>query len=142
EEVVMSRRFNKAQYAPDIIIENGIGQALLAASTTVPADATAGYAPGCIYYDTDATVGSQVWINEGTASSSVFRPVTAFGGGRGTVVAAGSTLTLTAATHRGKTIAWDTLTGSVVTLPAATGTGDLYRLVVTVLATSNSHIAK
>lgn len=54
-------------------------------------------------------------------------------------VAAGSTLTLTAATHGGKWIKLDTLTGSVVTLPAATGTGNVYRFYVSVLATSNSH---
>ncbi len=54
-------------------------------------------------------------------------------------VPAGSTLTLTKALHDGKTIAWDTATGSVVTLPAATGTGAKFRLAATVLATSNSH---
>lgn len=59
------------------------------------------------------------------------------GGGAGPV-AAGSTLTLTSE-HNGKTIALDTLTGSVVTLPAATGSGCKFRFVVSVLATSNSH---
>ena len=58
------------------------------------------------------------------------------------MVAAGSTLTVTKALHNGKTIALDTLTGSVCTLPAATGTGAVYRFLVTVLATSNSHIIK
>jgi len=57
-------------------------------------------------------------------------------------VAAGSTLTLTKATHGGKTIQLDTLTGSVVTLPAATGTGAKFKFYVSVLATSNSHIVK
>jgi len=59
-----------------------------------------------------------------------------------TNVAAGSTLTLTAATHAGRTINLDTAAGSTVTLPAATGSGDRYRFVVSVLATSNSHIVK
>lgn len=55
------------------------------------------------------------------------------------MVAAGATLTLTQATHAGKTIQLDTAAGSVVTLPAATGSGAKYEFVVTVLATSNSH---
>ena len=54
-------------------------------------------------------------------------------------VAAGSTLTLVEATHAGKIIKLDTATGSVVTLPAAAGTGATYEFLVTVLATSNSH---
>lgn len=57
-------------------------------------------------------------------------------------VAAGSALTLTVATHNGKTIKLDTAAGSTVTLPAATGSGARFRFVVSVLATSNSHIIK
>lgn len=57
-------------------------------------------------------------------------------------VAAGSTLTLVPATHAGRTILLDTAAGSVVTLPASTGSGSIYRFVVSVLATSNSHIVK
>lgn len=56
----------------------------------------------------------------------------------GSYLAAGSTLTLTAASA-GKLIKLDTLTGSVVTLPAASGSGVRYRFLVSVLATSNSH---
>lgn len=55
--------------------------------------------------------------------------------------AAGSTLTLDA-THNRKIIKFDTLTGSVVTLPAASGSGLRYKFLVSVLATSNSHIVK
>jgi hypothetical protein len=57
-------------------------------------------------------------------------------------VAAGGTLTLTTATHGGKTIKLDTAAGSVVTLPDATGSGVSFKFLVTVLATSNSHIVK
>jgi DNA-binding transcriptional regulator YdaS (Cro superfamily) len=56
--------------------------------------------------------------------------------------AAGSTLTVTRALHAGRTILLDTLTGSVVTLPAAAGTGDKYRFFVSVAPTSNNHIVK
>lgn len=55
------------------------------------------------------------------------------------MTAAGSTLTVTAALHAGKTIQLNVLTGSVCTLPAATGTGNKYRFVVSTVNTSNSH---
>lgn len=58
------------------------------------------------------------------------------------LVAAGATLTLTEAAHSGKVIALDTAAGSVVTLPAATGSGARFLFLVTVTATSNSHIVK
>jgi hypothetical protein len=57
-------------------------------------------------------------------------------------VAGGATLTLTEALHNGKIINLDTAAGTTVTLPAATGSGARYRFVVTVVATSNSHIIK
>ncbi len=52
--------------------------------------------------------------------------------------AVGSALTLTAA-HSGQTILLDTAGGSVVTLPAATGTGNKFNCYVSVSATSNAH---
>jgi acetamidase/formamidase len=54
-------------------------------------------------------------------------------------VAAGSTLAASKALHDGKTILLDTLTGSVVTLPAATGSGCKIRVFEKIAATSNSH---
>ena len=54
-------------------------------------------------------------------------------------VGAGATKTLTAANNN-QTVKLDTLAGSVVTLPAATGSGFRVRFLVTVLATSNSHV--
>lgn len=58
------------------------------------------------------------------------------------IVACGATLTLTAAKHAGKTIALDTAAGSIAVLPSATGSGAVYKFLVTVTATSNSHIIK
>ena len=55
------------------------------------------------------------------------------------LVAGGSALSLTRELHDGKTILMDTATGSVLTLPAATGSGMRVRGVVSVLATSNAH---
>lgn len=57
-------------------------------------------------------------------------------------VAAGSTLTVVAATHSDKIIELDTASGSVVTLPAASGSMAIIRCVVTVKPTSNAHIVK
>jgi len=53
-------------------------------------------------------------------------------------VSAGSTKTLASANNN-QTVKLDTATGSVVTLPAATGSGAKFKFLVTVLATSNSH---
>lgn len=55
--------------------------------------------------------------------------------------AAGSALTLTAANSK-QVVKLDTAAGSVVTLPAASGSGVRFRFLVTVLATTNSHIVK
>jgi hypothetical protein len=56
------------------------------------------------------------------------------------IVAGGSSLTLTQQLHDGKTILFDTAAGTTLTLPAATGSGTKIRAVVSVLATSNSHV--
>jgi len=58
------------------------------------------------------------------------------------LVAAGATETCAPSTHEGRITALDTASGSVVTLPAATGSGAVYRFVITVVPTSNSHIVK
>lgn len=52
--------------------------------------------------------------------------------------AIGATATLTAASA-GKTFLLNTAAGSVATLPAATGTGNRYKFVVSVAASSNAH---
>ncbi len=58
------------------------------------------------------------------------------------LVSAGSTLAVTEASHDGKIILLNSLTGSVCTLPASTGSGAKFHFKVSVLATSNSHIVK
>ena len=56
-------------------------------------------------------------------------------------VACGSALTLTTS-HSRRLVLLDTATGSVATLPSATGSGNVYAFLVTVTATSNSHVIK
>jgi len=58
------------------------------------------------------------------------------------VIAGGSTLALSNAVHGGKTVKLDTLAGTTVTLPQATGSGAKFKFYVSVLATSNNHIVK
>jgi hypothetical protein len=48
----------------------------------------------------------------------------------GLVAATAASLDLTSAAHAGRTVTIDRAAGMVITLPAATGTGDIYRLIV------------
>jgi hypothetical protein len=58
------------------------------------------------------------------------------------VSALGASLAVTAAEHAGKVIAFGKTDGTTVTLPAATGTGNTYRFVIAVAATSAANIIK
>lgn len=59
------------------LIVDGDGLALLATGTTVPADAGALYAKGCLFIDTDVATGTTgLYCNKGTAASCVFTAVT------------------------------------------------------------------
>jgi hypothetical protein len=55
-----------------VILEGFDGAGILAEGTTVPTDATAGYHPGCLFFKRAGTAGTQVYINEGTATSCDF----------------------------------------------------------------------
>lgn len=78
----------------------------------------------------------------GTAVSATAAEVNRNTDVSGRLVAAGGTLTLTEAAHEGKIICLDTAAGSVVTLPDSTGGGGVYKFLITVTATSNSHVIK
>ena len=60
----------------------------------------------------------------------------------GVVNVTGSTVTVTAAAHAGKTIVFSRAAGVTATLPAATGTGNVYRFVIGTTATSNANVIK
>jgi hypothetical protein len=62
--------------------------------------------------------------------------------GGAAIAANGDTLLVTAALHAGKVVQFGKTTGTVVTLPAATGTGHRYTFVIGVAATSNANIIK
>ena len=55
-------------------------------------------------------------------------------------VGAGSTFSPTVESHDRRTILLDTITGSVVTLPAASGSGAIFTFVVSARPTSNAHL--
>lgn len=127
-------------FDPDgYVLHESNGYVTLAWGSTVPAAASLNYATGCVFLKLNGAAGSSIYINEGTAASSTFNSLGTTGGTA--PIAGGATQTLTSASA-GKTINLDTAAGSVITLPAATGSGALYRFVVSVLATSNSHIVK
>lgn len=50
--------------------------------------------------------------------------------------------TLTGLEHGGKTNVWNSATGFIFTLPAATGTGDTFRFFVGIVPTSGNHVVK
>lgn len=51
------------------------GRIITAEGATVPADGTAGYAPGSTFYKRAGTGGLSQYTNEGTAASCSFKPV-------------------------------------------------------------------
>jgi len=58
------------------------------------------------------------------------------------VSATGATLTCTKDAHAGRTIVISAVAGCAVTLPAATGTGSVYRFIIGATITSNSTTIK
>jgi hypothetical protein len=58
------------------------------------------------------------------------------------IAANGATLAVTQALHAGKVIQFGKTDGTIATLPAATGTGDVYTFVIGITATSNANIIK
>lgn len=60
----------------------------------------------------------------------------------GTTVVTAATLTVSPELHAGGIVVFGVATGVTATLPAATGTGNIYRFVIGTTATSNAHIIK
>ncbi len=58
----------------------------------------------------------------------------------GLVAVTASTLALTAAAHAGRTVTIARAAGMVITLPAATGTGDVYKLVIVETTTGTTTV--
>ena len=76
------------------------------------------------------------------ASTTFSGPVTATNGfitGSGSLVSVTADVTLTSASHAGRTMVFDIASGATVTLPAASGTGNVYKFFVKTTVTSNSY---
>ena len=159
----MSRKI-VMHHTQDVIVEKpGVG-VLLAHGTAAPTDTATGYAPGCLFFDTDAAAGSQWYRNDGTFSSSDFNLVsggidlsaltaTAAEVNRAADMSArvvdctASTLAVTEALHDGKIITLNRAAGIAVTLPTPVA-GMWFRFIVqttftgaaTIKSASGSHI--
>lgn len=75
---------DKTDQAGDIIMAHG---------TTVPADATAGFAVGAIFTKSNGAAGARVYINEGSVASSAFKAVKTSSPGNEAVTATADGLT-------------------------------------------------
>lgn len=76
------------------------------------------------------------------ASTTFSGPVTSTAGfisGTDSLVSVTADVTLTSASHAGRTMVFDIASGATVTLPAATGTGNVYKFFVKTTVTSNSY---
>jgi len=149
----MSGRIHQ-QDATGVLATNDLGDVSELFASAYPADASAGYAPGCICKLTTGVVGATLYVNEGSRTSCDFNLTFTPGAFTATVTEinqacdssgriqpGGSALTLTSA-YNGQTVKLDTAAGTTVTLPAATGTGDIFRFYISTIATSNSHVIK
>lgn len=56
-----------------VLLEDKLGDALLATGTSVPSDARSGYAKGCLFIDTNVVAGTGgLYCNKGTRTSCAF----------------------------------------------------------------------
>lgn len=68
-------RFPRSEGAQTVMYYDDAKMALDAFGTTVPTDATAGYATGCIFRQTDGATGTTLYVNEGSATSCDFNAI-------------------------------------------------------------------
>ena len=101
-----------------------------------PANGKQGFSPGCIYQNLTGVAGTSMWCNIGTFSSSQWINIDSPDGG---LVTATATLTVTPLLHAGRTVLLSALAGFAVTIPAATGSGLIYRFSVLTVTTSNNY---
>lgn len=60
-----------------VLLRNPSGYVLLATGATVPSDAEAGYAKGCLFIQTDGEANTTLYLNEGSETSADFNVGTA-----------------------------------------------------------------
>ncbi len=136
----MSRKIRPGFKDVKGIIETGFdGNAILSEGTTVPTDATTGYAPGGIFFKRSSTAGGQFYINEGTAASCAFKALNSIQPSASRIVnCTAASLTVSPSLHDGKIVTLNAATGIAVALPVALGTGAWYRFYIgTTITTTN-----
>lgn len=145
----MTKKFKPQFVDPKGILATDLTlRGLIAVGATKPTDGTAGFTPGCLFIDNDATTsGLFLYINEGTGTSCSFKPFTMTSTEMALLtgllatateinrnnkastrlVASGANLTVTQALHDGKTI--NLAAAAAVVLPVMSGSGSRYRFV-------------
>lgn len=98
-----------------------------AKGATLPTDGDRGYAVGCTFIKTGGSDADTLYVNIGTVTSCDFNAVVA---PNRVIDVTGSSVTLTQATHDKAIITLNRAAGVAVTLPAATGSGAHFRIVV------------
>lgn len=116
----------------------------LAGGATVPADATPGYAPGCLFFQTDgSSLRTYVYINVGNRDSCNFDPVDikVNAPSSNIVPVTTDTLAITVADHDGKILELDRAAGIALTLPSlAASLGARFRFRIKTTFTGASSI--
>ncbi len=133
---------------PDVlgVIMNAFDQkGLIAEGSTVPTNGTNGFHEGALFFKRGGTLGTQLYVNEGTNTSCTFNPFSLNGVDLSTLVAtaaelnrwnhpatrliaSGASLTITQALHDGKTIVL--AAAAAITLPVMSGSGSRFRFVM------------
>jgi hypothetical protein len=122
----MSAQFQKQFATEPAFSQPGYG-GVMDWGLTVPTDGTAGYVPGCLFVKLDGTAGAAVYVNEGSLTSCDFNALNPVSG---VVNVTASTLAVTKAAHANKIVTLNRAAGIAVTLPAASGTGDIYTFII------------
>lgn len=75
--MLTGRKRSPGATAVQALMVDSVGNILFATGTTVPSDAEAGYAKGCLFIDTDVADGtSGLYVNVGVTTSCNFDLVT------------------------------------------------------------------
>lgn len=151
----MSRRFSVQDATGRIANGPDPNNGILSYTRGAPTNSIGGYEPGALNWDLTNTVlyfnaGSKTssnWVDISTAAqllpgllatAAELNRSSQVSTRNVSVAAATTTLSLTLASHEGKTVLVAPTGGLVITPPAATGTGGIYTLAVTATVTGGS----
>lgn len=110
----------------------------MTSTNTQPATTTTAIGGSVPYNYPDGQTLDNCVIGGVTPAAATFTTLTVTGPTQGSapIVTTASSLTLTAALHAGKTVVQNAASGCAIALPAATGTGAVYRVIVKTTITS------